>query len=86
MVDYHIRAHSECQAEDPNPKKVLQITWRQGATCTCAFDEAGFRHLHPDLIKQAADYDKVVLVHPETEKRRVLKDDGNSVEPFYEEK
>jgi hypothetical protein len=88
MVDYHIHAHSECNAADPDdaPKKVLQVTWRPGGTCSDSvpFEEASFRHLHPDLIKQAADYDKVTLMHPETEVKRVLKDDGKSVEPHTE--
>ena len=87
MVDFHIHAHSECKAADPSdsPKKVLQITWRMGSTCSVSFEDAGFRHLHPDLIKQSAGYDKVTLLHPDTGKKRVLKDNGNSVEPYIEE-
>ena len=86
MADFHIHAHSECNANDKHPqKKVLQITWREGSTCSVAFDQAGFRHLHPELIKQAAHYEKVTLVHPETHQKRVLKDNGTSVEPYIED-
>lgn len=89
MVDYHIRAHSECSAADPSdtpPKKVLQVTWRPGDTCShVSFEEVSFRHLHKSLIEQSKDFDKVTIIHPDTKKKRVLKDNGNSVEPFYEE-
>jgi hypothetical protein len=84
-MDYHVHAHSECNAADTNPKKVLQITWRPDSTCSVSWEDAGFRHLHPDLIKQAAGYDKVTLLHPDTGKKKVLKDNGNSVEPYIEE-
>lgn len=87
MADYHIKAHSECNAADLQPtKKTLQITYRPGDTCThgVIFEESGFRHLHPDLITESKNFDKVTLVHPTTGKRRVLKDNGQSVEPFYE--
>lgn len=90
MVDYHIKAHSECSAADPSdtpPKKVLQVTFRPGNTCTAgiSFEDVGFRHLHPDLIAQSKDFDKVTLLNPETQKKKVLKDNGNSVEPYVEE-
>jgi hypothetical protein len=71
MVDYHIRAHSECNAADPDtPKKTLQVTFRPGGTVTAGmtWEGVGFRHLHP-----------------ETEQKKVLKDNGQSVEPYYEE-
>lgn len=86
MADFHRRCDEVVQAASPGPpKQTLQVTWRQGDTCSVPFEQAGFRHLHPTLIERAKDFDKVVLVHPETEQRRVVKDDGNSVEPFYEQ-
>lgn len=88
MTDYHIKAHSECNASDPDtPKKTLQVTFRPGGTVTAGltWEGAGFRHLHPDLIKQAQEYDKVTLLHPETQQKKVLKDNGKSVEPYIEE-
>jgi len=88
MVDYHIHAHSECNAADlDTPKKVLQVTWRPGNTCSHSvpFEEMSFRHLHKDIIVQSKAYEKVTLLHPETGEKRVLKDNGQSVEPYYEE-
>lgn len=87
-MDYHIKAHSECNmADDPPVKKVLQITFRPGGTVThgISWEDVGFRHLHPDLIEQSKPYDKVTLLHPETQQKKVLKNDGKSVEPYIED-
>jgi len=86
MADFHVKAHSSCNASDPDlkPKKVLQIMWSIGGTCAVEFKDASFRHLHPDLIDQSVTYDKVTLVHPTTGQKKILKDNGQSIEPVYE--
>jgi len=89
MVDYHIKAHSECNAADPDdkPKKqTLQITFRPGGTVSAGMKwaDVGFCYLHPDLIERSKTYDKVTLLHPETQEKKVLKDNGKSVEPYIE--
>lgn len=83
MTDYHRRCHSTVSAEDPRPKKVLQVTFRAD-TSTAAFDQTTYRHLNANLHKMAQTHDKVVIVCPESGRRRVLKDNGASCEPFEE--
>jgi len=83
MAHYHRRCHSTVSAEDPRPKRVLQVTFRDD-TSTDPFDQTSYRHLNAKLHEMAKTHDKVVIVCPQTGRRRVLKDNGASCEPFEE--
>jgi hypothetical protein len=92
MTDYHIRAHSNIRAKGLEPPKpnnsnvsydTLELCYPADVLDGVSYEEAGYRHLRQDFFILAEKASKVVIIQSDG-RRRVVKQNGMSIEPYFE--
>lgn len=89
MANYERSHHEEALAQDDDGPAtqpviiplVLELTM-EDIVAGVPFDQCGFRHLSKEAEERSRRFSKVVVV--QDKKRRVIKINGGSVDPYYE--